>query len=88
MLVDFTDTLKPIVLKARIDASDIILWDSRNEQEVIVRRDIAAEMDPEPETWADSANQVIERIKARESARNEEYKLKLAERDALRLNAS
>jgi hypothetical protein len=74
----FTDTLIPIVLKARIDASDIILWDSCNEQEVVLRRDISAEF----RTWAETANKVIERIKARESARNEEYKLKLAERDA------
>jgi hypothetical protein len=71
------------VLRASIDASDIIFWDnSRNEQEIIMRRDISAELDPEPETWADAANSVIERIKAAEKARLEEYKLKLAARSA------
>jgi hypothetical protein len=72
-----------IVLRASIDASDIVFWDnSRNEQEVVVRRDISAELDPEPETWADVADNVIERIKAAEKARLEEHKLKLATRAA------
>jgi hypothetical protein len=79
----FLPMLKAIVLKGDIDASDIILWDdSRNENEVILRRDISAKLDPEPETWADTANKVIERIKAREKARMEKYKKKLEQQAA------
>jgi hypothetical protein len=64
----------PVVLKASIDASDIVFWDnSLREQEVVLRRDISAELDPEPETWADTANKMIERSKAMEKARVEEY---------------
>jgi hypothetical protein len=85
----FVATLEPIVLKATVNASDIILWDdSRNEKEVVLRRDTPAQLAPEPETWADAANTVIERIKARQKASDEEYKLKLAERAARGLNAS
>jgi hypothetical protein len=67
----FRAPLEPIVLKTEIDASDIILWDdSRNEKEVILRRDIPAQVEPEPETWAEIANTVVERIKARGEGTN------------------
>lgn len=79
----FSPALKPIVLKAHIDASDIILWDdSRNEKEIVSRRDISAKLDPEPETWADAAKIVIGRNKAREKVQREEYEKKLAEKAA------
>jgi hypothetical protein len=84
----FADPPKPIVLTTTVNAWDIILWDdSQNEKEVVLRRDISAELDPEPETWADAAKNVVERIKAREKARIEQYKLKLAEKGGSRLTA-
>jgi hypothetical protein len=77
--VEFT-CVKPIVLKASVDATDIVFWDNSNEQEVVLRKDISAALDPEPETWTDTANKVIERIKAREKASHEQYRQKLAAR--------
>ena len=63
------------MLKADVHASDVVFWDdSRREQEVLLRRDISAGVDPEPETWAETASKVIERIGAREKAQLEGMK--------------
>jgi hypothetical protein len=61
------DSPNPIVLKARVNASDIVFWD-RQEEEVVLRRDISAGLDPEPETWADNAKKEAERIKGAQKA--------------------
>jgi hypothetical protein len=71
----------PVVLKADVHASDVVFWDdSLREQEIVLRRDISAGLDPEPETWAATAEHVVERIKAREKASHEQYRRKLAAR--------
>ncbi len=71
----------PVVLKADVHASDVVFWDdSRREQEVVLRRDISAGLDPDPETWSETAKHVVERCRAREKARHEQYRRKLAAR--------
>jgi hypothetical protein len=65
----------PLVLKADVHASDIVFWDdSLEEQEIVLRRDISAGLDPEPETWAATAKHVVECTKAREKERHEQYR--------------
>jgi len=52
-----------------------VFWDdSLGEQEVVLRRDISAGLDPDPETWSETAKHVVERSRAREKARQEQYR--------------
>jgi hypothetical protein len=48
---------KPMVLRANIDAVDIVFWDnSRHEQEVVLTHARPAGLDPDPATWIQAAD--------------------------------
>lgn len=50
---------KPIVLEADVQASEIIFWDDdRGEQEVVLRKEFSARVDPHPESWGDAAKRI------------------------------
>ena len=52
-----------LVATATIDASDIVYHsDTRNEAEVVLRRQVRADLDPEPATWQTAAKRQERRI--------------------------
>ena len=60
----------PIVLRATVDAADVVFWDDeRNEQEVIFKRPFSFEVDPDPDTWFQAAGRLRRRRKRHQAAR-------------------
>jgi hypothetical protein len=54
----------PLVVTATIDASDIVYHsDTRDEAEVVLRRQVRADLDPEPATWQTAAKRQERRIR-------------------------
>jgi hypothetical protein len=74
---------KAVVLKATVNSSEIVFWRA-SESEVVFRRDISAEVDPEPETWADTGKRRHEQNKAEHLAYLEQLKIKFAAERAKR----
>jgi hypothetical protein len=56
-----TETRPPIVVKASVDAADVIYWDnSRKEQEVILRTSPTGVLDHRQEKWTQSYTRVVD----------------------------
>ena len=61
---------QPLVLKARIDAADIIFWDNtRREQEIVFSQPVPAEPDPHPHTWIEAAKKLRQQRRRAQTTR-------------------
>jgi hypothetical protein len=66
---------EPIVLKTTVASADIVFWDNtRSEREVIFRRPVSFELDPDPDTWLQAAERLRRRQKREQAARLRKFK--------------